>query len=68
MDQGEDGRDGRLAAMLLAPVAGAQDKIVWDIAIYGPPREVTAPIEYLAKYVDEKIGAANSPSSFTTAN
>jgi len=38
-----------VAAMLLAPAAGAQDKIVWDIAIYGPPREVTAPIEFLAK-------------------
>lgn len=43
------------AAMLLAPAAaGAQDKIVWDIAIYGPSREVTAPIEFLAKYLDEK--------------
>lgn len=43
-----------LAALLFAPMAGAQDKIVWDIAIYGPPREVTAPIEFLAKYLDEK--------------
>jgi TRAP-type C4-dicarboxylate transport system substrate-binding protein len=43
-------------AMLLAPAAGAQDKIVWDIAIYGPSREVTAPIEFLAKYLDEKTG------------
>lgn len=43
-----------LAAMLFAPAAGAQDKIVWDIAIYGPPREVTAPVEFLAKYLDEK--------------
>ncbi len=42
------------AAMLFAPAAGAQDKVVWDIAIYGPPREVTAPIEFLAKYLDEK--------------
>jgi TRAP-type C4-dicarboxylate transport system substrate-binding protein len=42
--------------MLLAPAAGAQDKIVWDIAIYGPSREVTAPIEFLAKYLDEKTG------------
>jgi len=44
------------AALLLAPAAGAQDKIAWDIAIYGPPREVTAPIEFLAKYLDEKTG------------
>jgi TRAP-type C4-dicarboxylate transport system substrate-binding protein len=29
---------------------------VWDIAIYGPPREVTVPIEYLAKFLDEKTG------------
>ncbi|CAN5915462.1 TRAP transporter substrate-binding protein [soil metagenome] len=43
-----------VAAMLLAPTARAQDKIVWDIAIYGPSREVTAPIEFLAKYLDEK--------------
>ena len=46
-----------LAAMLAVPPANAQDKkIVWDIAIYGPPREVTAPIEFLAKYLDEKSG------------
>lgn len=45
-----------LAALLFTPAAEAQDKIVWDIAIYGPPREVTAPIEYFAKYVDEKTG------------
>lgn len=46
-----------LAAMLAVPAANAQDKkIVWDIAIYGPPREVTAPIEFLAKYLDEKSG------------
>lgn len=44
------------AAVLLAPAAHAQDKIVWDIAIYGPPREVTAPIEFLAKYLEEKTG------------
>ena len=54
MDQGEDMAAMALAAMLFAPAAGAQDKIVWDIAIYGPPREVTAPIEFLAKYLDEK--------------
>ena len=36
--------------------AEAQDKIVWDIAIYGPPREVTVPIETVAKYVEEKSG------------
>jgi TRAP-type C4-dicarboxylate transport system substrate-binding protein len=42
--------------MLLASQAIAQDKIVWDIAIYGPQREVTAPIEYLAKFLDEKTG------------
>jgi len=34
--------------------ARAQDKIVWDIAIYGPPRSVTVPIETVAKYIDEK--------------
>lgn len=45
-----------MAAMLLAPAAEAQDKIVWDIAIYGPPREVTAPIEFLAKHLEEKTG------------
>ncbi|MDI1286699.1 MAG: TRAP transporter substrate-binding protein DctP [Reyranella sp.] len=45
-----------LAALLFTPGAEAQDKIVWDIAIYGPPREITAPIEYFAKYVDEKTG------------
>ena len=44
------------AAMLVAPAANAQDKIAWDIAIYGPPREVTAPIEFLAKYLEEKTG------------
>ena len=43
------------AALLMAPAANADDKkIVWDIAIYGPPREVTVPIEYLAKFLDEK--------------
>jgi TRAP-type C4-dicarboxylate transport system substrate-binding protein len=39
---------------MAAPAAHAQDKIVWDIAIYGPPREVTVPFEYLAKFLDEK--------------
>ena len=42
-------------ALLAAPAAAnAQKNIVWDIAIYGPPREVTVPIEYLAKFLDEK--------------
>ena len=36
--------------------AQAQNKIVWDIAIYGPPREITVPIETVAKYIDEKSG------------
>lgn len=46
-----------LAAVLTAPaLAQAQDKIVWDIAIYGPQREVTAPGEYLAKFLEEKTG------------
>lgn len=43
-------------SMFASSVAGAQDKVVWDIAIYGPPREVTAPIEYFAKFIDEKTG------------
>jgi TRAP-type C4-dicarboxylate transport system substrate-binding protein len=43
-----------LATMLGAPAAQAQDKIAWDIAIYGPAREVTVPIEFLAKFLDEK--------------
>jgi TRAP-type C4-dicarboxylate transport system substrate-binding protein len=43
-----------LAAMVTAPAAQAEQKIVWDIAIYGPQREVTVPIEYLAKFLDEK--------------
>ncbi len=41
-------------AFLAAPAAEAQQKIVWDIAIYGPQREITVPIEYLAKFLDEK--------------
>ena len=47
-----------LGIVLGAAAATAADdkKIVWDIAIYGPPREVTAPIEYVAKYIDEKSG------------
>ena len=45
-------------AILFAPAAGAQDKIVWDIAIYGPQREVTAPIEFLAKYLAEKTAGS----------
>jgi TRAP-type C4-dicarboxylate transport system substrate-binding protein len=48
-----------LAAMLIGPAANADDKkIVWDIAIYGPPREVTVPIEHLAKFLDEKTSGA----------
>ena len=53
---------GRALALATATLAGvvstaqAQDKIVWDIAIYGPQREVTVPIETMAKYIDEKSG------------
>ncbi|MGE0697928.1 MAG: TRAP transporter substrate-binding protein DctP [Hyphomicrobiaceae bacterium] len=52
-------RCGLLAGAVLAgsgPPAEAQSKIVWDIAIYGPPREITVPIETVAKYIDEKSG------------
>lgn len=45
-----------VVALPLATGARAQDKIVWDIAIYGPPREVTAPIEHVAKYIADKSG------------
>lgn len=45
-----------LAIGATAAFAADDKKIVWDIAIYGPPREVTAPIEYVAKYIDEKSG------------
>ncbi len=43
-----------LAAALSGRGAAAAEKIVWDIALYGPPREVTTQIEYVAKYVEEK--------------
>ena len=39
-----------------AVAAQAQNPIVWDIAIYGPPREVTVQIETVAKYIEEKSG------------
>ena len=53
---------GGLAALAIAGFslsgtpATAAEKIVWDWAIYGPPRAVTTPIEYVAKYVAEKSG------------
>ncbi|MGD9614024.1 MAG: TRAP transporter substrate-binding protein DctP [Alphaproteobacteria bacterium] len=43
-----------LAAAFGAREAASAEKIVWDIAIYGPPREVTTQIEYVAKYIEEK--------------
>jgi len=41
----------------MAPAgAGAADKIVWDWAIYGAPRAVTAGMEHYAKVAAEKSG------------
>lgn len=47
---------GLLSLAMAIPAVAQDKKIVWDIAIYGPPREVTAPIEFLAKHLDEKTG------------
>lgn len=41
---------------LTAGAAQAAEKVVWNYAVYGPPRAVTKQIEYVAKYVEEKSG------------
>jgi len=48
-----------LAATAVAlTVSGAQaaEKVVWNYAIYGPPRAITKQIEHVAKYIEEKSG------------
>src|SRR5690606_24636389 len=41
---------------LTAGAAHAAEKVVWNYAIYGPPRAITKQIEHVAKYVAEKSG------------
>lgn len=41
------------AVSIAGPAQGAE-KIVWDWAIYGPPRALTKPIEHVAKFLEEK--------------
>lgn len=40
-------------ALTTGTAQAQSEKIVWDIAIYGPPREVTVQIETVAKYIDQ---------------
>lgn len=44
------------AAALTVGAAQAAEKVVWNYAIYGPPRAVTKQIEYVAQYLEEKSG------------
>jgi TRAP-type C4-dicarboxylate transport system substrate-binding protein len=44
-----------LAGGLARPASGRP--VTWTVAIFGPPRPITAPIEYLAKEVAARTGA-----------
>ncbi|MGH7384625.1 MAG: hypothetical protein ACREKG_05540, partial [Candidatus Rokuibacteriota bacterium] len=44
-----------LSAMALGESAQAQ-QVTWKVAIFGPPRAVTVPIEFLAKEMAAKTG------------
>lgn len=45
-----------LAAMVVGQHAEAAEKVVWNWALYGPPRAFSKPIELVAKHVEEKSG------------
>lgn len=47
---------GAATLLLTAGAADAADKVVWNYAVYGPPRAITKQIEYVRDYVAEKSG------------
>jgi len=44
------------AQLLGVSAAQAQEKVTWNVAIYGPPRTVTVALEHIAKVAKEQSG------------
>jgi TRAP-type C4-dicarboxylate transport system substrate-binding protein len=45
-----------VGASLGTRAAGAQQRVTWKVALYGPPRAATVPLEWYAKQVASKTG------------